>query len=96
MLISEKGRVLKVIRTTAREVYDVSGAGDTALSALVLALISGASLNEAAHFANAAAGVVVGKLGTATVTLEEIADHLTKPLPRQPKVRNGSIQIAQK
>ncbi len=66
MLLSASGRVLKKIPTAAREIYDVSGAGDTALAGLVLALTSGAGLEEAAHFANAAAGVVVAKLGTAT------------------------------
>jgi D-glycero-beta-D-manno-heptose-7-phosphate kinase len=74
-----RGRVVKTIPTAAREVYDVSGAGDTALAGLVLALTSGAGLEEAAHFANAAAGVVVGKLGTATVTPKELLDHLSAP-----------------
>ncbi len=76
MLLSSQGRVLKTIPTAAREIYDVSGAGDTALAGLVLALTSGAGLEEAAHFANAAAGVVVGKLGTATVTPGELLDYV--------------------
>jgi D-beta-D-heptose 7-phosphate kinase/D-beta-D-heptose 1-phosphate adenosyltransferase len=76
MLLSTSGRVVKKIPTAAREVYDVSGAGDTALAALVLALASGAGLEESAHFANAAAGVVVAKLGTATVTPDELLAHL--------------------
>ncbi|HEY1848291.1 MAG TPA: PfkB family carbohydrate kinase [Opitutaceae bacterium] len=76
MLLSASGKVVKTIPTSAREVYDVSGAGDTALAALVLALASGAALEEAAHFANAAAGVVVAKLGTAAVSPDEILDHL--------------------
>ena len=76
MLLSSSGRVLKKIPTAAREIYDVSGAGDTALACLVLALTSGAGLEEAAHFANAAAGVVVAKLGTATVSPEELLDHV--------------------
>jgi rfaE bifunctional protein kinase chain/domain len=75
MLLSASGRVMKTIPTAARAIYDVSGAGDTALAALVLALTSGAGLEEAAHFANAAAGVVVAKLGTATVSPEELLDH---------------------
>jgi rfaE bifunctional protein kinase chain/domain len=79
MLLSASGRVLKTIPTAAREIYDVSGAGDTALAALVLALTSGAGLEEAAHFANAAAGVVVAKLGTATVSPGELLDHLSHP-----------------
>jgi D-beta-D-heptose 7-phosphate kinase/D-beta-D-heptose 1-phosphate adenosyltransferase len=78
MLLSAGGRVIKTIPTSAREVYDVSGAGDTALAGLVLALTSGAGLEEAAHFANAAAGVVVAKLGTATVSPEELLDHVSR------------------
>jgi D-glycero-beta-D-manno-heptose-7-phosphate kinase len=60
------------IPTVAREVYDVTGAGDTVIATLALALAAGASLVEAAVLANHAAGVVVGKLGTATVTGEEL------------------------
>ncbi|MEY3608974.1 MAG: hypothetical protein RLZZ447_1762 [Verrucomicrobiota bacterium] len=76
MLLSAGGKVRKVIPTAAREVFDVSGAGDTALAGLVLALAAGASLETAAHFANAAAGVVVGKLGTATVTPAELTAYV--------------------
>jgi D-beta-D-heptose 7-phosphate kinase/D-beta-D-heptose 1-phosphate adenosyltransferase len=75
MLTSHKGDVVHRIPTAARQVYDVSGAGDTVIAALTLALTSGASLEQAAHFANAAAGVVVGKLGTATVTPAEMLAH---------------------
>jgi D-beta-D-heptose 7-phosphate kinase/D-beta-D-heptose 1-phosphate adenosyltransferase len=78
MLLSASGRVIKTIPTAARAIYDVSGAGDTALAALVLALTSGAGLEEAAHFANAAAGVVVAKLGTATVSPDELLDHASR------------------
>jgi bifunctional ADP-heptose synthase (sugar kinase/adenylyltransferase) len=76
MLLSTGGKVRKVIPTAAREVFDVSGAGDTALAGLVLALAAGSSLEQAAHFANAAAGVVVGKLGTATVTPGELTAYV--------------------
>ena len=76
MLLSTGGKILKTIPTAAREVYDVSGAGDTALAGLVLALAAGAKLETAAHFANAAAGVVVGKLGTATVTPAELKAYI--------------------
>jgi rfaE bifunctional protein kinase chain/domain len=76
MLLSAQGKILKTIPTAAREVFDVSGAGDTSLAALVLALVAGASLEDAAHFANAAAGVVVGKLGTATVTPAELKAYV--------------------
>jgi len=61
------------IPTRAREVYDVSGAGDTAIALLTLALAAGMSLYDAAEVANHASGIVVGKLGTATVTPGELA-----------------------
>jgi len=60
------------IPTRAREVYDVSGAGDTAIALLTLALTSGLSLHDAAEVANHASGIVVGKLGTATVKPHEL------------------------
>lgn len=56
----------------AREVYDVSGAGDTVIATLAVMLASGASQADAMRWANRAAGVVVGKLGTATCSLEEL------------------------
>jgi len=58
--------------TRAREVYDVSGAGDTAIAFLTAALAAGISAEEATEIANHAAGIVVGKLGTATVAEEEL------------------------
>ena len=60
--------------TRAKEVFDVSGAGDTAISLLTLGLAAGATPAEAAELANRASGIAVGKLGTATVTLEELRD----------------------
>lgn len=76
MLLSREGGILSEIPTAARQVYDVSGAGDTVIAALTLAMVAGATLEDAAHFANAAAGVVVGKLGTATVTPQELVDYV--------------------
>jgi D-beta-D-heptose 7-phosphate kinase/D-beta-D-heptose 1-phosphate adenosyltransferase len=61
---------------TGRQVFDVTGAGDTVLSMLALAVATGASLADAAALANTAAGVVVGKLGTATVSPKELAAAL--------------------
>jgi rfaE bifunctional protein kinase chain/domain len=61
---------------TGRQVFDVTGAGDTVLSVLSLAVAAGASLADAAFLANVAAGVVVGKLGTATVRTAELAASL--------------------
>ncbi len=62
------------IPTFAREVYDVSGAGDTVISVLALAMAGGARLEEAAYLSNLAAGVEVGKRGTATVSPQEIVE----------------------
>ncbi|MFH1620347.1 MAG: D-glycero-beta-D-manno-heptose-7-phosphate kinase [bacterium] len=64
------------IPARAMEVYDVTGAGDTVISVFCLALASGAALREAAVLSNCAAGVVVGKLGTATLTREELISAL--------------------
>ncbi|MDP2688911.1 MAG: D-glycero-beta-D-manno-heptose-7-phosphate kinase [Deltaproteobacteria bacterium] len=61
------------IPTVAKEVFDVSGAGDTVIGTLALAMAAGASFKEAAVLANFAAGVVVGKVGTATLTPAELA-----------------------
>jgi rfaE bifunctional protein kinase chain/domain len=61
---------------TGRQVFDVTGAGDTVLSVLSLAVAAGASLPDAAVLANTAAGVVVGKLGTASVTVPELSAAL--------------------
>jgi rfaE bifunctional protein kinase chain/domain len=62
--------------TTGRQVFDVTGAGDTVLSVLSLAVAAGASLGDAAVLANTAAGVVVGKLGTASVSPQELEHAL--------------------
>lgn len=64
------------VHTVARDVFDVQGAGDTTIAALALALRAGATLLEAAVLANAAAGVVVGKVGTATASPAEVRDLL--------------------
>ncbi len=72
MALLEKGKEMVSIPTTARAVFDVTGAGDTVIAALALGLAAGASYADAAAFANIAAGVVVGKIGTATVNREEL------------------------
>lgn len=64
------------IPTVAREVYDVTGAGDTVIATLAMAMAAGATVAEAAYIANHAAGIVVGKVGTATVTATELAAAL--------------------
>jgi D-beta-D-heptose 7-phosphate kinase/D-beta-D-heptose 1-phosphate adenosyltransferase len=71
MLLEADGRPVYV-ETAAREVYDVTGAGDTVIAALACALATGATMLEAASFANRAAGIVVGKVGTATANAEEL------------------------
>ena len=76
MLLAEGGEVFRRIPTAAREVFDVSGAGDTVISALTLALAAEASFEEAATFANLAAGVVVAKVGTASASPEEILEAI--------------------
>lgn len=82
------------IPTAAREVYDVSGAGDTVVAALAVAIAAGAPLPEAAMIANHAAGVVVAKFGTATATAEELRATLDRdeaatprPAAKAPKAR---------
>ncbi len=75
MLLVE-GEAVSRVPAVAREVFDVSGAGDTAIATLALAHAAGAPLAEAMRIANAAAGIVVGKLGTATVTADELAQAL--------------------
>ncbi|HSL52840.1 MAG TPA: D-glycero-beta-D-manno-heptose-7-phosphate kinase [Pyrinomonadaceae bacterium] len=65
------------VETAAREVYDVTGAGDTVIAALACALACGATMVEAASFANRAAGIVVGKVGTATASAEELLSSFT-------------------
>jgi rfaE bifunctional protein kinase chain/domain len=69
-LFSESGAVSEP--ALAREVYDVSGAGDTVIATLAVMMASGLAVDEAMKLANRAAGVVVGKLGTAVCTLEEL------------------------
>ena len=71
MLLEGDGEPVYV-NTAAREVYDVTGAGDTVIAALAAALATGASMLEAAALANHAAGIVVGKVGTATATADEL------------------------
>ena len=63
-----------VLRARAREVADVTGAGDTVIAAMTLAMAAGGSLHESAELANRAAGIVVGKFGPATVTADELSD----------------------
>lgn len=72
MILFQKGEEPHHIPTKARQVFDVSGAGDTAIALFTLALSCGATPVEAAEIANHGSAVVVGKIGTATVTREEL------------------------
>jgi len=78
--LSEDGMALfedemSIIPTVAREVYDVTGAGDTVLASLGVAMACGADLAQACEFANKAAAVVLAKVGSATVTLNEVEEY---------------------
>lgn len=72
MTIFEPENRIFPVPTMAREVYDVTGAGDTVIASMALAMVSGANARNSARLANYAAGIVVGKRGTATVTPEEL------------------------
>lgn len=78
MLLLNEGENAQHIPTRAREVFDVSGAGDTVISTYILSLACGANYLEAAELSNFAAGVVVGKLGTATCTQQELIDYMSR------------------
>lgn len=76
MSLFEKNNDVKHIPALAREVYDVTGAGDTVSSVLALAMATGAPIEDAAILANIAASIKVGKLGTAAVSREELVNRL--------------------
>jgi D-beta-D-heptose 7-phosphate kinase/D-beta-D-heptose 1-phosphate adenosyltransferase len=80
MLLCQRGQRPFHIPTVAQEVFDVSGAGDTVIASFTLAIAAGASPVEAAIFSNHAAGVVVGKVGTATVSPEELLASFKRDL----------------
>ncbi|MCK5235542.1 MAG: D-glycero-beta-D-manno-heptose-7-phosphate kinase [Deltaproteobacteria bacterium] len=82
MSLFEDKRVTN-IPTVAREVFDVSGAGDTVIGVMALSVAAGASMREAAVLANFAGGIVVGKLGTATVTPVELIEAAANRLGRK-------------
>jgi len=66
---------MEIFPTVAKEVFDVTGAGDTVIASIAFALSSGKTIQESVTFANLAAGVVVGKIGSATVSLAEIEEY---------------------
>lgn len=74
----------------AREVFDVSGAGDTVVAVMAAALAAGRSLAQAAYLANVAAGIVVGKIGTAVVHPDELREGLHRPDPHSTEAKIAS------
>lgn len=80
-LFQKTGEVTHIPVTNRSEVYDVTGAGDTVVATMILALSAGASYEEAARLSNFAAGIVVRKLGTASTTLEELNHAIKESSP---------------
>lgn len=83
---------IQFIMSEPREVYDVSGAGDTVISYLVACITSGIEINEAVRYANKAAGIKVGKVGTSTVSLEEMKEEIR----REQLLKASSVGISSK
>ena len=98
MLLCESGKKAAHIPTVAQQVFDVSGAGDTVIAVFTAAVAAGASPVEAAILANCGAGVVVGKVGTATATSHELiksfpaGSQLHRPIGRSLAMTNGSMR----
>lgn len=78
MMLLERGQEPVYVETVAREVYDVTGAGDTVIAALAVALAAKATMLESAMLANHAAGIVVAKVGTATASRDELIDSIRR------------------
>lgn len=90
-LFERESRMATHIPTMAREVFDVAGAGDTVIAALTLGLASGVNPVEAVLLSNAAAGVVVGKMGVATVNQEELLAQLVAMTKRELDIRRETF-----
>lgn len=82
MMLFEKNKGPYAIASKARQVFDVSGAGDTVISLLALGLAVGASFKDSAMVANEAAGIVVAKVGTATASIDELKQALANGKPK--------------
>lgn len=87
MSLFEKGKKPVTIPTQALDVYDVTGAGDTVIATFSLALASGCSMHESVEVSNLAAGVVVGMVGTAAASQEQVLDHFDKIHYRDKRVQ---------
>jgi D-beta-D-heptose 7-phosphate kinase/D-beta-D-heptose 1-phosphate adenosyltransferase len=92
MVLFGQNREPYKVKAKTRQVYDVSGAGDTVLSVFGLAIASGASFKDAMSIANTAAGIVVGKVGTATISRQELATALT---PYQDSILSKQKKISE-
>lgn len=92
-LFEQQGRQAR-IPTVAQEVFDVAGAGDTVIATFTLALASGATMEQAARMANYAAGIVVGKLGVATASPQELAERLGRQLARDRASPRKTLRLA--
>ncbi|MBI3077774.1 MAG: D-glycero-beta-D-manno-heptose-7-phosphate kinase [Deltaproteobacteria bacterium] len=90
MSLFEEDGAITHIPAVAREVYDVTGAGDTVIGAFTLALAAGADFKQAARLSNIAAGIVVGEVGTATVTVEKLKGPLNNGIKKR-KSRPGRL-----
>lgn len=82
MAVFENNKPMKHIPTVAQEVFDVSGAGDTVIASYTLSLASGGNPTESAYISNFAAGIVVGKIGIAVVTPEELMGRIKRELKK--------------
>ena len=82
MAVFQKAKPVKHIPTMAQEVFDVSGAGDTVIATYTLSLAAGADPIMAAHIANCAAGIVVGKVGIAVVTPNELLERINREMDK--------------
>jgi len=83
MAVFQRKRPMSCIPTVAQEVFDVSGAGDTVIASYTLSLSAGADPIQAAHISNCAAGIVVGKVGIAVVTPDELLARIKKELGKE-------------
>lgn len=84
MVLVENGAVHEIPVSDKSEVFDVSGAGDTCVATVILALAAGAEPALAARLSNIASGIAVRKLGTSTVSVRELAEAVEKQHPEYP------------
>jgi len=95
MILIQKNEQPLILPTRAREVYDVTGAGDTVFATIATAISNGESILNSIHLANIAGGIVVGKLGTSTVTRHELQQAMLEHIPLQQGIieKNEIVEI---